>query len=185
MCATPSSWCFTCCVHPKLPELPRITENERPEIHKFPSYPNDSFGKKFSQSAIKDAVIGKKEDEDIFEDESFDENIIPEPKKRLAKEFPFSKEEDLPQIKTKEPKEFFVKPRIKEAEPIFIRLDKFEESLEIFKNAKNKISEIEKFLDDIKRIKEQEERELQEWEKEIQEVKEQFEKIDKEIFSKV
>ena len=78
-----------------------------------------------------------------------------------------------------------LKQRTIEAEPIFVRIDKFEDSLDIFQKVKQKISEIENTLKDIKNLKEQEEQELTSWEKEIQTVKTQIEKIDNELFSKI
>ena len=71
------------------------------------------------------------------------------------------------------------------AEPVFIRIDKFEEGLQVFEKAKEKISEMEKMLRDIKRIREEEEKELDFWENEIQKIKEQIEKVDRDIFSKI
>ncbi len=75
--------------------------------------------------------------------------------------------------------------RREKAEPIFIRIDTFEESLKIFESTKNRIFEIEKMLRDIKRLKEEEEKELEMWEQEIQNLKQQIEKVDQDIFSKV
>ena len=70
-------------------------------------------------------------------------------------------------------------------EPIFIRLDKFEESLRILKETKEKVAEIEKMLEDIKKIREEESKELEFWEKEMQAIKSRFEKIDNDLFSKI
>ncbi|MEK6842250.1 MAG: hypothetical protein AABX84_00380, partial [Nanoarchaeota archaeon] len=58
---------------PKIPELPHLGKSrdfDRITLPSLPSYPNSSFGKKFSQNAIKDAISGEEEDE-IEED--FDE----------------------------------------------------------------------------------------------------------------
>jgi len=74
---------------------------------------------------------------------------------------------------------------MKHADTVFIRIDKFEDSLKAFENSKKKISEIEKMLHEIKKIKEEEEKELESWENEIQSIKGKFEKIDRDLFSKI
>ena len=71
------------------------------------------------------------------------------------------------------------------AEPIFIRIDHFEEALNVFRETKKKMSHIEGILEEIKKIKEKEESELKTWENEVRFMKEQIEKVDKDIFSKI
>lgn len=180
---------------PKLPELPGLDEeiinHSNEPLSQLPSFPNTSFGEKFSQNAIKDAVSGKEEGEEDFADD-FEETdnqiqMMQKPlKKPLAKEIDSTEneEEHLPFMK---PNREFEEPRKKAEEtgPIFIRIDKFKESLQIFKDTENKIAEIEKMLRDTKTIKEKEEKELKSWENEIQEIKKQFDKLDQEIFSKI
>ncbi len=73
----------------------------------------------------------------------------------------------------------------KKAEPVFIRIDKFEESIKIFQDIKSQISEIEKLIKNTKEIKAKEEEELLSWEKEIQTIKNQIEKVNQDIFSRV
>ena len=162
---------------PKLPELPQKRIKELEPIHQLPSFPTDSLGEKFSQNTIKEAITGKKEDTSAFEkrglektkEEKFQRHLreIQEPPKNIPEEFEEAAK------------------KVKEAEPIFIRIDKFEESLQIFEKIKNQISEIEKMLKDIKQIREKEKEELELWENEIKSAKEQIEKIDKEIFSRI
>ena len=77
------------------------------------------------------------------------------------------------------------RPKVKENEPIFIRIDKFEESLKIFSRVKDKISDIEKLLNETKDLKNKEEEELSSWEEAVQKLKLQIEKVDEDIFSKV
>jgi hypothetical protein len=162
---------------PPLPELPKLPElpgkrNSEP-IHQLPSFPNNSLGEKFSQNTIKEVVTGEKEGEEVFEADDFGERqMMP---RSLIKELP-----------RQVPKEFEkAAKRVKEAEPIFIRIDKFEESLQIIDKTKKQISDIEKMFRDIREIKEDEEKELELWENEIRTAKEQIEKVDKDIFSKV
>lgn len=182
---------------PELPELPKLPEFdylgdkkqkiESREINYLPSLPNNSFGNKFSQNAIKDAVSGEKEDEEVFDADEFeDENrmmqkplekkISPIRKKSLTREIG---EEEIPE-------EFEeAASKVRRAEPIFVRIDKFEDAMHSFEETSKKILEIEKMLRDIKKIKEEEEKELEVWENEMQSIKQEIEKIDKDIFSKI
>ncbi|MAG78956.1 hypothetical protein CMI40_01120 [Candidatus Pacearchaeota archaeon] len=159
---------------PKLPELPRIDDeidySDKP-IHQLPSFPNSSFGEKFSQEAIKDAIAGEKESEEVFDPNEFAQDRMQMMEKPLTREIPEGFKD--------------VTKKVRKIEPVFIRLDKFEESLQIFDETKSKILEIEKILRDIKEIKDDEERELSSWENEIQLIKKQIEKVDKEIFSRI
>ncbi len=153
---------------PKLPEIPGIeskafTQEATP---KLPKYPSNSLGNKFSQDTIKEAVTGKKEAEIGKEDEfaSFGEpQKIPKPIQKPVRS------------------DFGPGPK----EPVFIRIDKFEQSLDIFNRSKKQIDGIEDMLADIKKVREDEDKALDHWEKEIRSVKSQIEKIDKDIFSKV
>ena len=172
---------------PKLPELPKIGD-DLSILPQLPSQHSDSFSdsldEKFSQGIIKDAISGEEDgDEGGFEANEFfpesKERMMQKPPKDLTKEISTKKIRTLPEIETQD----FIKT--KEFEPVFVRIDKFEESLEIFEKARKKISEIEKFLVEIKRVREKEENELKEWENEIQTIKKQFEKIDSNLFSKI
>jgi len=175
---------------PKLPELPRLKipgadhELEDHSVPQLPSYPNNPLGEKFSQNAIKDAVTGEKEDDGDFEaDESFDEDeeMMPRPHERMFERSAIPSEEYL-----STPKRLTGTLRkTRHAEPVFIRMDKFEESSEVFETAKNKVMEVEEMLGDIKKIKEDEEKELQEWETEIQNIKGHLDKLDRDLFSRL
>ncbi len=168
---------------PKLPELPDFKETGREKYSQLPRFPNDSLGDKFSQNTIKEAVAGEKEVGAFGADEF--------PSKKRMMHQPFEEEEDEEEFE----EELRSKPlpggfremakRVKEVEPIFIRIDKFEESLHSFEKAREQIKEIEKMLGDVKKLKEEEEKEIGNWEKEVQKIKQEIEKIDQDIFSKV
>ena len=170
---------------PKLPDLPKIGD-DLSILPPLPSYTSDSLDEKFSQGAIKEAVSGKEDgDNEVFKANEFfpesKERMMQKPPKDLTKEISTEKTKTLPEIKT----QGFIKTRTKESEPVFVRMDKFEESLDTFEKTKKKLVEMEKFLSEIKRIREREESELQEWENEVQLIKKQFEKIDRDLFSKI
>lgn len=171
---------------PKLPELPDFTgnkKNSKEPLPQLPSFPTNKLGHKFSQDAIKHAVTGKREG-----DEEFAEDIETTP----MMHFPFKKmrtqeieEEYASREPTHEMRKMPKQNTPVKKEPIFIRIDKFEEGLKTFKETKTKISEIEDMLKEIRHFKTQEEKELTEWETEIQLIKSQIEKVDRDIFSKI
>jgi len=70
-------------------------------------------------------------------------------------------------------------------EPVFIRIDKFEESLKVFEKTREQVKEIEDLVRHAKNLKVKEDEELSKWEEEIQAIKEQIGKVDRDIFSKI
>lgn len=184
---------------PKLPELPKLPDfpgmREESEdydemnLPQLPIFPNNSLGNKFSQNTIKEAVAGEKEVESEGADDlplDFEENenqMMQEPLREInpmkdMRQFspPAQRAREIPS---------YSKNLVKKAEPVFIRLDKFEESMEIFNDTKEQISEIENLLKNIKELKQKEDEELSSWENEIQEIRKQIEKVDSDIFSKI
>ena len=185
---------------PRLPELPTLpglqnfpdSEDEySKELHQLPSFPTSEFGEKFSQDIIKNAVEGdERENLEIPENPLIAKSIEMEP--QIQKTNPpenFSENYDLnmPAIPSSTMKQTTpnYQKKIISAEPIFIRIDKFEESLKIFGESKEKIKEIENLLKETKELKLKEDKELSLWEIEIQELKKQIEHVDKDIFSKI
>ena len=175
---------------PKLPELPPRNSEEN-EIHQLPRLPNNSFGEKFSQNMIKESVAGKKEENGGLNVNDF--NFQEQENKKIQEPLEESKINKIPFqgeknnfLKKEIPKGFKeIERKVKETEPIFIRLDKFEESLNIVEKTKKQITEIEGMLRDIKKTKEKEEEELNFWENEVQEIKKQIENVNKKLFSKL
>jgi len=76
-------------------------------------------------------------------------------------------------------------PVVKKNEPIFIRLDKFETTVENFSVIKEKISEIEDLLNKTKEIRAKEDEEISKWEKEIQMIKSRIDSIDKSLLDRI
>ena len=158
---------------PRLPDLPEIGsgKSQKKPIYKLPSYPSNSLGEKFSQNTIKDAVSGEKEMEDFEEDDFVrreEARRIPKPPRRTLRGG-FGE----------------ISRETRRTEPVFIRIDRFEESLRIFEDAKRQLSSIEDMLGDIEKIRGDEDVELEHWEKEIQTLKGQIEKIDRDVFSRI
>ncbi|MEX0920762.1 MAG: hypothetical protein WDZ62_00665 [Candidatus Pacearchaeota archaeon] len=150
---------------PKLPKMEGIEEKPRKEpLHQLPSYPPGSLGTKFSHDTIKDAVSGEKSGNSFDED---DMRVIQSSSKNSVRTREIRGDKD------------------DIGGPVFIRIDKFEDALNVFKESKRKISEIEKVLEEIKKVKEKEDKEFHSWEQEVRSMKEKIAKIDRDIFSKV
>jgi len=169
---------------PSLAELPKLPELDSPkkfeeDFHRLPSFPSNSFGKKFSQDSIKEAVKGEDYDED-FESFNPDEIIEGSLKKPQIREL-----EDEVEAEEMGGRRRFGKRSVVESEPIFVRIDKFEDAMKIFDHTKRQLSEIENILGHVKKVKDDEERELQEWENNLKNMKSQIEKVDRDIFSKI
>ena len=166
---------------PRLPELPKLENSNQSNepLPQLPSFPKSGFGEKFSQNAIKEAVTGRKEvDEGMTDSESEDNMNLPMPsKEKFSKDI--YEEEEIPQEWKS------AAAHIKKTEPVFVRIDKFEQTLKTFEKAREKVTEIESMLKNIKKLKESEDKELAEWARQIQTTKEQIERVDKEIFSKI
>ncbi len=164
---------------PRLPELPDMESIGNRAINQLPSLPSNSIGRKFSRDSIKDAVSGERGEEDFYADEFPDNGIgtMRGPLRRpLTEEVGEDTERGFP-----ERAEGFRK----EAEPVFVRIDRFEEGLRIFEGIKNQIYDIERVLAETKRLKEKEEAELHAWENELKRMKMEIEKMGRDIFSKV
>lgn len=169
---------------PKLPELPELHPSfgDNEQLPKLPSFPSNSTGNRFSENMVKDAVKGFpiKEDyansfrgkEDDEDEEDADMQMTPRSSRKVM---------------TREVPESFRQAhvRMKKNEPLFIRIDKFEESMKIVEKARQKITELEEMLNEVKKIKDEEERELTHWENSIQTIKSEIEKVDQDIFSRV
>jgi CRISPR/Cas system CSM-associated protein Csm4 (group 5 of RAMP superfamily) len=167
---------------PDLPVLPNILPSNlegSKEISQLPSFPNNSFAEKFSQNTIKDAITGRKEVEEEGDDLMENQMMSSPPSIKYTSNFPEIKEKTLPLIRKP------VVNTVKKEDLIFVRLDKFEESLNNFEDIKKQVVEIEKLLKGINEIREKENKELENWEQEIKLVKTKIEKIDEEIFSKI
>jgi hypothetical protein len=166
---------------PSLPNLPSLDNYDRQEdIHQLPAFPTSALGERFSQNTIKNAVMG---DEDA-EFEMQEPEFLDAPLEKIKGSVTRSQLEQGTPLAQKA-MENFSKPKTVSIEPVFIRLDKFEDALKIFEDTKEKISEIEELLKETKELKEKEEKELSLWTTEIQNIKEQIEEVDKDIFSKI
>jgi hypothetical protein len=165
---------------PKLPELDSDNSQFRPNA--LPRFPPSSFGEKFSQSTIKDAISGEREGDESA-NESEEVQTMPKlPEGPLTRDV--SSPEDFVSGRRPRPAPRNYSDRNgPQPHPMFVRLDKFEENLEVFERIKKQLSGVEKILEEITRTREQEDKEMQDWQSRLQTMKEQLDKIDQDIFS--
>jgi len=157
---------------PELPKLPEFSNNFEPsprlnkmDLHQLPSFPSSITGEKISNEAVKHAV------RDSFKTE--------EVQMPLTKEIDEESEYVPKKINVRE-----IKSTMKN-DPVYVRIDKYQDSLANFQEAKSMLLEIENILRDVKELKAREEQELMVWEQEIQETKAKLDAIDRVIFQKL
>ncbi len=69
--------------------------------------------------------------------------------------------------------------------PIFVKIEKFKDSIESLSEIKEKLRHASSFLQKIKEIRQQEDHELAEWEQDLENLKEKLDNIDKKLFSDI
>lgn len=197
----------------KLPKLPKLSGDSQPlSLPSLPSTPGGLEPPKTLEKlpkieateiqpipAIKQAIYGPESGlpEEL---EELPEPEIPEPPE-MRPEIEASVEPLEPSLSERRTLEMpsvpisprrakpFMPPKIQKStkisKPVFIRLDKFQQTLETFEEIKSKVNEIEDLLNKIRETKIKEDQELAEWEREIQLIKSRIDLIDKNIFDKV
>ena len=173
----------------------RKNEFNNREIHELPELPplpdlNHKYTPKMFKAEIKDELPPLPS----FQSSPAMEEISPVPVEYRIKE-PSKEYISLPKQKTKirELQEISkaYKPIIKEisptikTEPVFVRIDKYQQAVSQFQEIKKRLAEIDDFLRNIREIKTREETELQQWEQEIQDAKSKLNSIDRTIFNKL
>ena len=149
---------------PRLPELPEQKTN--PE--QLPPLPRMDSNKEMEMKAIK-------------------QDISPSPNNQNQQNHSFTPE--IPKIKELDSHVIYpaiqTTPLAREAEPIFVKIDKFKEATNNFKAVKDKVNDIDNMLGKLRELKSKEEQELREWEHEIQMIKAKIDNIDNSLFKKV
>jgi len=167
---------------PELPELPPLPSLNSQMPRKFkeglpqlPTFPSTKTGDDVSRQAVRRAI---KEPE---EPEGYEESLPTYP---MTREIEPSMTQEMP-VKMKPmqiTKEIIPSIRM---EPVYIRIDRYQDSLSKFQEIKRKIMEMENLLKETRELKAKEETQLVEWEREIQEAKNKLDNIDKTIFKKL
>jgi len=161
---------------PSLPELPAPKDFSLPDL---PKNPPEIQNKEISSlPPLPSLPEFKKTEPDLSP------KVI---KQEIANpEQPMQKSQFNPTLPTIQKPPTQIKTRsAKETEPIYVRLDKFQTSVEAVEDIKSKIEQIEELLTKVKDVKQKEEQELQSWEREIQLIKARIDSVDKSIFNKL
>jgi len=82
-------------------------------------------------------------------------------------------------------KELSVNTKPRGDQPFFVRIDKFNETVENFRKVYDQLHNIEKIIESLESTKDEEEKELAEWKKDVSDMKNNLNKIDNEIFNKI
>lgn len=169
---------------PELPPLPDDFQASLPpledrqtiknELPALPSFPANKVSEKLSNEAVKQIIKEPEFRDDSFKPEDFEEVELP---KQITKEIT----EDF---KPREIRVREVRPSPK-IEPVYVRIDKYQDSLSSFHDIKRKLMEIEATIKDLKDLKSKEELELQAWEEEVRKTKEKLADIDSALFQKI
>jgi len=151
--------------------LPKI--ETQPIAQTLPSLPSSPIEQNFNQEAIKHEIRKPEPPKSVLMP-SISQTPLKtiEPKRTLELSSPLRETRKQSQM-------------TKKLEPVFIRLDKFQTTLETFEEIKLKIEEIEDLLSKTREIKQKEEQELADWEREIQMIKSRIDLIDRTIFNKL
>jgi hypothetical protein len=155
---------------------PDLTEAISPSP--LPNLPNSETGDKFQQDVIKSALQPPKYTLEI------------EPEELDIKEIKYKPKESKPIASPREYKDFVQKREEREKpetkkEPIFVRIDKFQQVTDNLKEIRAQVAEIESYLRQIRDIKAKEENELIAWENEVLELKNKLDSVDSVLLSKI
>ncbi|HLD98056.1 MAG TPA: hypothetical protein VI815_01905 [Candidatus Nanoarchaeia archaeon] len=186
------------------------TENESQIPQKpsmLPSFPASKSGDNFSQNIVKETVSESDYNQDS---QAYNEYDIPEANKyppimqkpRAMEYDNFSQQKrpstfemsENPKLKKLgKQKEVYYQDtqmnvqqrQIKQKEPLFVKLDKVENTISALNEIKLRMSEIDSLLRNLKEIKMKEDQELREWERELETVKTRLDQIDKDLFKDI
>jgi len=197
---------------PDLPALPMPSFSRSEEKFSesypssLPSIPNSAIGNRISQESVKEAVIDQgiipeiKSKKLPSNQEIFIKKNSPRIKEMSQKNMgemqrsmsvqDLNLSENMPDLSnpryqfSHDQSDFSMNRMVRErsSEPLYIKLDKFENALSTFNEIKLKVSEIDSLLRNIREIKMREEKELNEWEREIETIKAKLENIDRDLF---
>ena len=175
---------------PELPELPEsvdkilFEENEisGPEIPELPEFETSPLPDlPSSQNQIRQAISPRINNQEMQKSKFAP---LPPPRKYESIAMPkpniITKPLPLQSKQTKPYQKQTFSPR--KTESIYVKLDKFETSLQALEEIRDKMGDIEKLLEKTREIKAQEEKELEEWERELNIIKSRLDSIDKTVF---
>jgi len=177
---------------PSLPDLPKIPREEaKKELPELPSFPTTPKNENFNQEMVKTAVADSSPPEEKESEVSIPEiPTVPESKRESESSLfsPPKLEFPTPSIQKEEisiTPQLVQTPITRDSDPIFVRIDKFQDSQKNFNSVKQKVGEIESVLRKIKEVKMKEESELKAWTDDVEKIKTKLAEIDADIFSQI
>ena len=148
-----------------------FTKKKREErilpLPEFPRLPNESsypfYDEQLNENKEKPEFTKAMPTADFFE-------------KKMSKDF--SKEMDFDEVPARRP----VLTLEKEEKPVFVKIDKYRESVKTINSIKSKLEEADNLLKNLMRLRQDEERELDEWQNTLNEIRQRLLKVDKDLF---
>ena len=140
----------------ELPELPSPPEESKPSRATLPSLPELP-------------TMPKNQFGDSMSMQAIKSSIISRERSREVSEVPEMPERHHAIIK----------------EPVFVKIEKFQDAVKKFEEIKKKFVEIEDSLSKMRDLKEREEEELKAWESETGMIREKIDNIDNSLFNKI
>jgi len=157
--------------YPGMPGLPEIETNNLPTLPEIKqTQPSD-------QQEIKEALASPPN----IPTSEFQKSEFDETKTNLER----SPSPEYNEGPIKSPGIYSLNSKQEITEPVFIRLDKFQNAVTTFEEIIDKVNDIENLIKKTKEIRAKEEEELNAWEKEIHTIKARMDSIDKSVFSKL
>ena len=183
---------------PEIPELPKgpisfpssTRQMQTDDLPDLPSFSEDSFSNDMNQNIVKSTINDTNEDsiQDIPKElpknntlggnflippRPVREVFIPEPPKKI----------EIKSVKNVPTQSKYEEQNLNE--PIFVRLDKFQDAQKNLENIKDKIAEIESTIKSIKDVKSKEDEEISKWIEDTENLKSLLAEIDEDIFGKI
>lgn len=163
----------------KVPELPPAANIpnlpvDKSPLPELPSYKNNPAGEQINNEVIKSAVQDSSGENEVQVEELPQNFHFPEPQQEEKKTMELAPTPQMPQ-----------QPMVKSNEPIFVRIDKFQEAKKDFEEIKRKLKEIDSVLKRVKDIKAKEDAEIGGWSDELEKVKSRISDIDESFFNRI
>jgi len=174
---------------------------EKRNLPELPTFPNSNNGNKINQEMVKSAVTDTPEEKEetsglpelpTTQVQVPGQTSVPGKPEGIQKsEFP--RPHAIPKKTTVEldspPKQAIPQPpqnkQTKPDEPIFVRLDKYQDAKKSFNEVRNKVLEVENILTKLNENKEREETEIRMWTEKVSNIKSRLAEVDSKIFEKV
>ncbi len=195
---------------PQLPDYPPVYEDSsKPSKSRksLPELPKSDFGEGLSQEMVKSEINNTHTNQNVeqlprnfklnspeYPGHSKEEGdlipSLPKNKKQtpLTREIPMEMSPELPEIHRRSlelPSNAEIRPLTKDTDPIFVRIDKFQDAQKKFNEIKKAVKEIGETQKKIRDAKVKEDIEIDAWVQEIDKVKARLGEIDKDIFDKL